>query len=79
MRKRDCKVGVKVRVIGTATLRDFPKCVGTIARIDEISSDDPSWGSNSICCVFRRVVCHGHQKNLWLPPRDLEEVQEGDK
>lgn len=79
MLKRECRIGKRVRVIGTAVLRDFPRCAGAVGRIDEISEDTTA-GPNIICVMFRRAVCRLEngvkkgQKHLWLPPKDLEAI-----
>jgi hypothetical protein len=74
MLARDCKVGTKVRVVGKATLREFPKCEGAVGLISEVR--DPG-DQNFICVTFRRVIHHPDWpgKHLWLPPRDLGREQ----
>lgn len=72
MLKRDCKVGMRVRVVGKQVQKDFPRIVGAEGRVDEISAASDA---NSICVMFRRVVVRKDQKHLWLMPKEIEEVE----
>ena len=75
MKKKECKIGTRVIVIGKATLAEFPKCDKIIGQIYDVCFEDPL-SKNDICVMFRQVVCRFQQKHLWLPSRDLKKADD---